>query len=127
MQTPRPLRGLTYVHGHKHTSEFVMQAQLFVAARDEALVRDSELIVEVNGAVPAPYLESVFALYPHAEKRLLRSENIGYRCAQMMALARHLREDAAWWRHEWVLVRVRTALIGGRHTYRHFVLTPSRV
>ena len=40
--------GLTFVHSHAATSDFAMQALLFQGIREEWLVRESDLLIEVN-------------------------------------------------------------------------------
>ena len=62
-------------------------------------MRDSDLLVECNNArMPQRLLEAYIALYPHARRRLLRTTfNHGYRCAQICALAWHMRQESDWW------------------------------
>eukprot|EP00966_Prymnesium_polylepis_P284110 6563210-Prymnesium_polylepis.1 len=98
--------GLTFIHSYAATN--VMQAMLFNIARNESLVRESDLLIECNNRqIPASLLKRYLELYPHSHKRLLlSSKNEGYRCAQMWALARHFGGPSAeqFWSYSWVLM-----------------------
>ena len=103
---PNMSTGLTYMHSYAATSDFVLQAMVFSSLRKEWLVSKSDLLIECNNpSIPTSLLNTYLSLYPHKRKELIRSTiNDGYKCAQILALARHMHAESRWWRYEWVLM-----------------------
>lgn len=107
---PRPpddAWGLTYLHSHAATNDIAVHAMLLSHHREHAMVAFSDLVLECNNKdVPQALLSKYLDLYPHARKRLIRSDtNEGYVCAQLRALAVHFKSRSSpWWRYEWVLM-----------------------
>ena len=82
-------RGLTIVHGSRHTpAEYALHAHFFSEGNESWLVQRSDLLVSTNNmSFNVHELERALAAYPHRRKAFVRTaENSGRRCGHLQAI-----------------------------------------
>ena len=83
-------RFLTFVQGHRQTTEHSLQAAAFALSRATALVSASDLLVHSNNpSMHASTLLRHIVRYPHRTMALLHTadNSFGYRCGHLHAVA----------------------------------------
>ena len=84
-------RGITIVHGHRHTWEYAEQAKVFHLSKSHWLVNSSDLLLVTNAngsATAQAVLSAHLAYYPHRSKAVSTPSNRGgFTCGHLDALA----------------------------------------